>query len=478
MSTRLRLTRVLFVCLTALVLATFLQSSDALERPLKVCGFRPELLARNNVQQASSLPPSAPVSEPLTLPTDWLARKKIETAVDYIKEQQWPEAVRLLQAILDAREDTFLQVEEKDTDGRPILRYTSARVEAERLVGSLPPAGMEYYQLHAGRLAADRLKEARNDAHLLAEVARRYFHTKAGAEALTLLGVHHLDRGRSGLAADCFRRLLHRERTEQLTPLTLFQAAMAFHQAGDLVHEELAWRRLVAQAPGGLRLGRQVVSLERLRKELDRMPRPAAAADWPLFRGNPARTGCGDGDIPWLEPRWQIATAERPETRRCIETGLRYQEGIREPVMPAFFPVTAGNKVIYRSHGGVAAVDVRTGHELWKSPLPLSFEGILRDPGKKVQVEQWMRLYGAFGLISSTGGNAGPAGGAGIGGIPPGNLGGVPSGSGSLGGLPTNAWASTLLFNNCVQGTLSTDHRRVYAVEDLPLPPPPELIQD
>src|SRR5262245_63792615 len=139
MSSRARPAGVLLVCLLGLGLSSSPPSSRAEDRKAGGNDRPPEA------------PPASPVSEPLTLPSDRLARKKIETALDYIKEQQWPEAVRLLQAVLDAKEDTFLRQEAKGPRGQPAVRFTSARAEAERLVGSLPAARMEYYQLHAGR---------------------------------------------------------------------------------------------------------------------------------------------------------------------------------------------------------------------------------------------------------------------------------------------------------------------------------------
>jgi outer membrane protein assembly factor BamB len=461
-----RLLGVLLVCLAGLLLSASSGSSQD-ERPLKICG-NDLLLHERCGFVICRLPRNSlgmdPSGEPVVVAVDRQARRRIDTAKEYLRDESWPEAVQLLQAVLDAREDSLIEADD---------RLVSARAEAERLLGSLPPRGREYYQVQCGGRAAERLREARakNDPSLLAEVAQRYLHTRAGAEALALLGALELDRGRPVAAADCYRRLLHRESPERLPPAALFQAAAAFRQAGDALHEEIAWRQLTAQAPHGLRLGKEQIPLQRLRKELDRLPAGGArSGDWTMFRGDPARTGHGTGSIPYLEPRWQLYTSERAETRRTIEQAVKYHEQLGETTVPALFPIAVGDQVIYRAHDGIHAVALKTGRMLWKSSMPLSFDGTMNTAGMKVQILEWMRLYGA----NSPGPGGAPvprrfgfAGGGGIGGSPP------PGGSGAAN---ATAWVGALLYSNCVQGTLSTDRRRVYAVEDLPLPLNPELV--
>src|SRR5262249_58285287 len=97
----------------------------------------------------------------LNLPTDRQAQKKVEAAADYIKIQSWADAVRLLQSLLDATEDVFIPLRTKDKDGKPATHWVSARSEATRLLGSLPPAGLEVYHLQYGATARLRLEEAR-----------------------------------------------------------------------------------------------------------------------------------------------------------------------------------------------------------------------------------------------------------------------------------------------------------------------------
>src|SRR5262249_60869683 len=97
---------------------------------------------------------------------------------------------------------------------------------------------------------------------------------------------------------------------DKLEPLTLLQAAVAVHQAGDAAEEERAWRPLEARAGrDGVVLGSKTVGLNELRGEIDRMPRGGGAGrEWRVFRGDPTRPAPGPGGHPSPEPPWRAGT--------------------------------------------------------------------------------------------------------------------------------------------------------------------------
>ncbi len=368
------------------------------------------------------------------LPIDRRAKKKIDAAADFIESKEWGEAFRLLQGLLDAAEDSFISLRRADKAGQTTRHWTSARAEAARLIGALPPAGLEFYRLQYEGPARRLLDDAQQqrDPERLAEVGRRYFYTSAGAEAVNLLGTYHLDRGHSVPAAACFLRLLQRPDADKLAPLVFFKAAVAFRKAGDAAAEERAWTQLAERAGrDGLRLNGRTFAVEDLRRQLDRGPLLVGTpGDWPVFRGNPSRAASGHGATPYLAPRWEKPTATHPEVKRLLDQAEKQEEAYGRLVVPASSPVAAGGKLIYRGHDGVRALDPADGREVWAAPMPLSLEAVYRDPGKKVQVQDWLRRYAGF---------------------------------------------HHLLFDNSVLGCLSADARRVYAVEDLPIPPHPNL---
>jgi outer membrane protein assembly factor BamB len=383
-------------------------------------------------------PGAAPAAGPLvSLPSDTRARRKLEAARDYIKANDWNEAVQVLQNLLDAREDLFLPKDEPPVRGRATVYSQSLRDEADRLLADLPPKGLEAYNTVYGPKARLLLKEAleRDDAPILLQVAQRYLHTDAGAEAMERLGSHYLDRGERVLAARCFIHLLGRPDAGRLSPLTLYRAAVACRLAGDEAHEESAWKALAARAPEGVTIGGRAVELDRLRAELARLPAEAPGrGDWPIYRGGIARASRGDGDVPLLEPAWKVSTVLRKETQAWIDEGVGVQERAGRLVLPSFYPIAVPGRIVYRSHSGLHAVDPDTGRELWHLLSPLGLDVIAANSSEKVTVRSGWLVQPTY-----------------------------------------QGEALHLPVENSTLGCLSTDGARVYAIEDLAVPPPPEI---
>jgi outer membrane protein assembly factor BamB len=362
------------------------------------------------------------------LPYNAAARHKLKAARDYIQAKAWPVAVRLLQTLLDAPEDSFIPAADR---GKETNSSSSVRAEAEHLLAALPRQGMESYQAAYDGVARKMYEDARtgNDVRGLSEVVRRYRFTSAGADALNLLGTHYLDRGRSDLAALCYQRLLDQSNQDHLPPLTLFKAALAFRAAGDHGRQNQTWQSFVRRVPEkGLRVGERQLGLEQLRRDFESWsPAAWSSKDWPLYRGDPSRSAASRGEPPLLETRWRMSTVKSEVgerwLKRALDSALTATGGMAAPV-----PLAIGNKLIYRAHDGLHALDTVTGKQVWDAPFPLSLDGILRDSGRKQQLERWLGMY-----------------------------------QGSQG----------LLYQNSVLGTLSSDGRLVFAIEDLALPPHP-----
>jgi outer membrane protein assembly factor BamB len=396
-------------------------------------------------------PPNDPnhktgMTDAVTFPTDRKAKRSIEKAQDLIQEGAWGEAANLLQKLLDTPEDIFIEVERMEG-----AHWTSLHLEANRLISTMPAQGRQFYELQFGARARARLAEAKaqSNPYLLAEVAKRYMHTDAGFEATSLLATHLLDRGRFVMAALCFERLLNNtEKADKLPPMTLFKAAFAFRLAGENIKAGEVWNRLARVARDGLRLGDRTVSLDQLRKELDQYgsdDSPASTWDWALFKGNASRSAQGKGGTPFLESKWLYTTinanpepgAKDKQAEQWLDRAIKQQES-RGPVLPAFFPIAVTLQrdagpvplLIYRSYWGVHARNLlKDGKLEWESALDGGLDRIVVDPEKKMQLSQWIELY--------------------------------------LSNSPH------MLFENSVVGTLSTDNKRVYAVDDLALPPHP-----
>ena len=77
---------------------------------------------------------------------------------------------------------------------------------------------------------------------MLAEVAQRHLHTRAGIEANDLLATYFMDRGQFFMAALRFEKLfaMNPERVK-IDDMTLFKAALAYRRAGDMKNADATW---------------------------------------------------------------------------------------------------------------------------------------------------------------------------------------------------------------------------------------------
>ncbi len=385
--------------------------------------------------------PDDELSQAITLPTDTGLKRKIEAAQDYMKEEDWGKAAQILQSLVELKEDMFVQVGRLNKQGVESMQWTSVRAEANRLIGTMPPKGLDFYRLQFGAGAKDLLDKAEqtSDTLLLAEVAQKYLHTDAGARATNLLGTYHLDRGNFVIASLCFDRLIGREGADKLSPVTLFKAAQAFHKAGDKDNEKRVWDNLGSRGRS-LKLGTQTLDVAELKEMVEKqknLTNPRTVYDHTVYRGNPQRNAQGVGGTAFMEPNWKQSlfhpSAGRgfaASVKDKIDRAVKVLEDRQQPVLPSFFPVAASGKFIFKSYWGVHAVDMKTGKLLWESRSNWSLQAMANDLQKATTVEQWVNMY-----------------------------------------LQQNSKPS-MLFENSTVGSLSTDNQRVYVVEDLAVPPP------
>ncbi len=391
--------------------------------------------------------PTTEFSDNISLPTDPELQKKdpIGAALDYIKEQDWVTVTNHLQKLIDRPEDVFVRVTRKGADGKSTTAWASVKTEANRLIATLPPQGLDFYKLTFGPTAATMLKEAKenNNVEQLSQVMARFLYTDAGAEATNLLGTYYLDRGSYVTASLCFERLLNRSSPAKLTNITLYKAAYAFHLAGDKANEDRIWQELNRRGQN-LVLGSERHSIEDLQGVITALARGFTDRnlnDWPLFGGTPSRNGKAEGGIPFIEAHWRKQTWEQKETKGWIDTAIHFANQRKLPLLPAAFPITAtitreGKKVpllVYRSHGGIYAVNVKTGELAWRSTSAWSLDTMVKTSQRTPAITSWVNHYN--NTLSKP----------------------------------------NLIFENTTIGTLSTDNNYVFAIEDLAVPPPPTL---
>lgn len=415
--------------------------------------------------------PQSEFTDAFTLPTNDAARNTFEELRGFIRTKNWQSVAFALQNLLAAERDAFIEIPVRSPDGKLTTERVSARVEANRLLSELDEAGLRVYTLLCEEEATSKLKEAREkaDRSLLAQVATRYLHTKAGAEATALLMNYHLDRGEYMMAAQCYDRLLLRRDSDSLPPTILFKAAVAFRRSGDVARGEEIWRKLTERlARNELTVKNKRLTLDVLRKEYER---PVASTntntyDVAMLRGNASRTAQFNGGIPFLTPRWQASmlaeeleplpnadatdrakVANIKEANRWIKDYLdksrKLADSKRIVSLPEFFPIAARGRLIYRTYSGIKSVYIhdnlaneeKAGELDWCAPPPPNsnagdLHSLLMPPTQR--------------------------------------------------GLMTNLWQAwtnqgmlNLLSENSLLGSISHDGQRVYYVDDLALPPLP-----
>jgi outer membrane protein assembly factor BamB/tetratricopeptide (TPR) repeat protein len=410
----------------------------------------------------------------VSLPNDREARRIIEAVNDYIGKKDWDVVARSLQYLLEKPEDSFFEVKRKKDDKEYTTRI-SIRVEANRLVGSLPPDGLETYRQKFGQAAKRMLQEGmdKNDPYILSKVATQYLHTESGMSALNLLGNYFLDRGNYQAASGRFRQmldLLEKEKPEakkEVEPKIMFKAALAFKRFGDSEMAERIWKQLAELVKDkGLTIGKQSFTLDQLRAELDRHAELSGLTviNYNIYRGDPSRTAQGVGGTPFLEPLWKYDMINRQPPFQIqnspdweagadwVEKKIKAAQDViaRSPqknraMLPGFFPVAASNRLIFRTFDGVSAVaikddpgvGIKAGEVAWAHPCDVSLQMMVGDASGRATLEGWMTQYYMQAGQILTG----------------------------------------ILFENAQVGTLSHDNQFVYFVEDMAVPPHPNMVQ-
>ena len=346
------------------------------------------------------LPPGQELPENVFLPAPRDTLRRLADAQELLRLRRFGEAVRNLGSILDAEEDFFFQPDRDE----PIHR--SLKAEAQQLIGTLPRAGRELYELQYGPQARRMLAESLADGNVakLAEVSRRFFHTEAGYEATFLLGLHHLDHGRPLAAAVTMQRLHSVLETDRkFQPALSLAAAAAWFQTGetDRAFELLAAVKSRREGEP-LRLGRREIPWFAPHEMTDTsladflgvsaVKTAHEARQWTMVRGNPSRNASARGGSPLLNIRWEVPTADDPLIEWLVTQQQQQdlQQGI--PPIPELHPLVVDEVVLMRTTRNLLAVDLRTGKRLWEVPVDDPLESLLRvsqtGPGAAAQVQQ------------------------------------------------------------------------------------------
>ncbi len=318
------------------------------------------------------------------LPAPRELRQELAKARESLGEKQYSDALARLDAILDGSRELGLDITEDfflegEGETEEVARH-SLKTEAINLLGSMPEAGREVYELKHGATARLMLDAAVGelDSEKLAEVSRRFFHTQAGYEATMLLGRIYLERQRPFAAALCFSRIVDSPiAARQFDPEASVLLAASWHLAGLPDAAEKTLVELKQRVPDAtVQIGERNV---RLFKEGDEplawveqelgVParfRSGFTTEWTMYRGNAARNATTRGSAPLLQLRWRVPVANNPDDERIIEQ--RSKMNASDSFLPAMHPLVVNDTVLMRTIEGLVAVDAKTGRRIWPYP--------------------------------------------------------------------------------------------------------------
>jgi outer membrane protein assembly factor BamB len=392
-------------------------------------------------------------------------QRTLDDAIDAYEAGDWDAVAQYLNEILTSKEDFFAKVETKDPQtGQKSVRSVSVKFQANALLSMLPPKGLAVYEEKYGTDAKKLLDQAKQTGNrdLLAECAYSFLHTKAGAVANDLLATWFLDRGDYFPAALRFERIIGPDAVKSnASDLTIFKAVLAFNRAGETKKWQDLWQVLQKRiaGAGGLKLAdNRLLTVAQIENILKAAPAASNVNphDWPVVAGNLARNAQAKGSPPmldyilWSRPTIQDISDETKEAEPGLNAKVKlqalinaYSNSQKIPVMSGGFPIATNGQLFYRTYNGITAVylkDQPTGEKAGQvSFRSTAFEGalatLMEQEGPRATLDTW---------IDDT---------------------------------YHRSDFAYLVFENSTVGTLTTDNRNVYAVDDLAVPAPPKYLQ-
>ncbi|MBW3541139.1 MAG: PQQ-binding-like beta-propeller repeat protein, partial [Planctomycetes bacterium] len=391
------------------------------------------------------------------VPADRRMVQRLRLAQELIEKENFLDAARQLQGILELSEDGFFY---PDPEQKDLSR--SLKAEASSLIGRLPPAGLEAWRRQFGGQADAALKAAldADDWNALADVARLYPHTPGGDEATFRLGAWHLDHDRPLTAALYFERLRAREESRRpREPELSVRCALCWHRAGMTETADEILRGL-AGAFAGQKLevaGREIelAASSAGGKWLESAFGPPGASarvgrgEWTMVRGDPSRNPVALAGTRAVELGTWDTEAVAPEEALDYPSDRRFQDDLRksllslksgyaslpQPPLSKAEPLVVGDQVLVRVVGNVVAFDARAG---------------LTEGGERLW--EAMPDWGLSNLQNEYGSVA------------------IPQASQVLASI-----AAQWIYRDATFAGLSTDGKRVFAIEDSGLLNPPNV---
>ncbi len=324
---------------------------------------------------------------------DAIAAKQYSDAVVRLGDLLQRESAESLDKDSLAGQDFFLI---DDAQDRSQHQTESLLRRARKIIGELPPAALDTYELQYGPIARRTFDEASaaRDWDGLRDVRRKFFHTKAGYEASLILAQHELFSGHPLHASLLLDAIVQTPRAiGHLGESVKEIHAAALHLSGREPNPQIAERYAVNQQAAGGKI-----------------------KDYAVFGGKADRNGGSAGQLPLGNLRWDLPTTASPrEEQLLLEKADELLANGKLPA-PSWIPIRVGDHLLMRTTDRLFGVDYRTGKRVWQYPwygtsedseeesAPLSLMGAVPvdgGPSNLVTQRVWNDL--PYGQISSDG---------------------------------------------------------------------------
>ncbi|MBX3419905.1 MAG: PQQ-binding-like beta-propeller repeat protein [Pirellulaceae bacterium] len=280
------------------------------------------------------------------------------------------------------------------------------RQAAHLLMELVPESALSDYRLkyavHAQQLLDRAVAELNRD--LLMMVSKRYFFTEAGIQASIILGHLEFSRGKLGEASVAFRRVVHEaKRLGRSDPESQLMVAIAELLAGNANAADLQVRDLIAKVARNevnfreLQLLGEPVrfptnpddGLNWLTGYLGSSPIKSepVVRDWQMAFGSPDRNAISTAGLPMLWPEWSVPLHVDSDQQEPFSIQLKKTFKEESKIIPAFFPIAAGNTVMFRSREKLVAFELDSGKLKWSFPPNVAWNPTQSRTSKSPTVE-------------------------------------------------------------------------------------------
>ncbi|MGB7327828.1 MAG: PQQ-binding-like beta-propeller repeat protein [Rubripirellula sp.] len=316
--------------------------------------------------------------------------QQLKDAEQSLLEKRYSDAVVVLGDLLarDAQQmdesdltgqDFFLNTEDADIGS---VFGTSLLRAARDMIGELPSAAMETYELRYGAIAKKILTEAseNRDWEKVRQVRRKYFHTTAGLQASWLLAQHEMHLGHPMAASILLDDVVSNKRAiDQLGVGVAVLHASACQLAGRSVSQISAGSARINGTSQTIPSGDdQSAWLAQLSRVLPGFV-SKDSAEYPMFGETPSRNGGSAGQVPLTNLRWMLSTTASPSQERTLrDIADELAIGGKLPP-PSWNPIRVGNQLLMRTTERLVGVDYRTGKRLWTYPWQSAYETVEED---------------------------------------------------------------------------------------------------